>query len=428
MSADNEEETTPTFAELGVSDALCRCIESLGWTQPTEIQAKVLPHALAGKDVVGLAETGSGKTGAFSIPIIHFLLQSGSRLFALILTPTRELALQINEVVQALGASIGLSSLCLVGGIEMVDQAIALAKRPHIIIATPGRLLDHLRNTKGFNLRTLKFLVIDEADRMLSLDFEKEIQDILRVIPEDRRSYLFSATMTKKVSKLQKLSLKDPAMVEVSNKMQTPKSLIQQYVFVPAKWKDCYLTSIINDFQGQKIIMFVATCNNATRTSQVLRNLGFHSICLHGQLSQPKRLGALNKFRAGSQNILVATDVAARGLDIPAVDMVINFDVPMTAKDYVHRVGRTARAGKAGRAITFVTQYDVEAYQHLEAQIGTKLDVYGIEEERALLFLERVNEAQRMATRDLRDQAKDHGGKHRKRKRDDAALDDDHDD
>eukprot|EP01039_Chlorochromonas_danica_P017904 gene17904-21418_t len=192
MSADNEEETTPTFAELGVSDALCRCIESLGWTQPTEIQAKVLPHALAGKDVVGLAETGSGKTGAFSIPIIHFLLQSGSRLFALILTPTRELALQINEVVQALGASIGLSSLCLVGGIEMIDQAIALAKRPHIIIATPGRLLDHLRNTKGFNLRTLKFLVIDEADRMLSLDFEKEIQDILRVIPEDRRSYLFS--------------------------------------------------------------------------------------------------------------------------------------------------------------------------------------------------------------------------------------------
>ncbi len=149
-------------------------------------------------------------------------------------------------------------------------------------------------------------------------------------------------------------------------------------MFVPAKWKDCYLTSIINDFQGQKIIMFVATCNNATRTSQVLRNLGFQSICLHGQLSQPKRLGALNKFRAGQQNILVATDVAARGLDIPAVDMVVNFDVPMTAKDYVHRVGRTARAGKAGRSITFVTQYDVEAYQHLEAQLGTKLDAVSI--------------------------------------------------
>lgn len=239
--SDNEEEATPTFAELGVSDALCRCIESLGWTKPTEIQAKVLPHALAGKDVVGLAETGSGKTGAFSIPIIHFLLQSGSRLFALILTPTRELALQINEVVQALGASIGLSSLCLVGGIEMVDQAIALAKRPHIIIATPGRLLDHLRNTKGFNLRTLKFLVIDEADRMLSLDFEKEIQEILRVIPEDRRSYLFSATMTKKVNKLQKLSLKDPAMVEVSNKMQTPK--VSDVLRLPASstWADACL-------------------------------------------------------------------------------------------------------------------------------------------------------------------------------------------
>ena len=212
-----------TFESLGVVESLCKAIAGIGWTAPTEIQRNSIPEALKGRDVIGLAETGSGKTGAFAIPILQALLSSPQRLFAVVLAPTRELAFQINEVFEALGASIALNTTCIVGGIDMVTQAIALAKKPHVIVATPGRLVDHLQNTKGFNLRNLKYLVMDEADRMLSMDFEEELNKILAVIPRERRTCLFSATMTSKVAKLQKASLVDPVKVEVSNKFQTPR-------------------------------------------------------------------------------------------------------------------------------------------------------------------------------------------------------------
>jgi ATP-dependent RNA helicase DDX47/RRP3 len=208
--------------------------------------------------------------------------------------------------------------------------------------------------------------------------------------------------------------------LEVSTKFQTPKQLVQQYLFIPAKWKDCYLAYILDEFKGQSFILFVSTCNNAERTTLLLRNLGFGAICLHGQMSQAKRLGALHKFKAGNRHILIATDVAARGLDIPDVDLVLNFDLPSNGKDYVHRVGRTARAGKAGRAISFVTQYDVEAYQRLEELLGQKLPQFPAEEDTVLVLLERVNEAQRLAMKELkeRDSAKSGGkGKGKKRKR-----------
>jgi len=285
----------------------------------------------------------------------------------------------------------------------MVEQAIVLAKRPHVIIATPGRLLDHLHNTKGFNLRNLKMLVIDEADRMLSMDFEKEISDIISLIPSERQTLLFSATMTSKVEKLQKASLINPVRIEVSLKFQTPKTLVQQYLFMPAKWKDCYLVYLINEFKGQSVIIFVSTCNTVQRISCLLRLLGFQTSPLHGQLSQPNRLSALQKFKSGNSNILVATDVASRGLDIPNVDLVINFDVPSHGKDYIHRVGRTARAGKSGRAVAFVTQYDVEAFQHLESLLGYQLPQFAVEESSVLILLERVSDAQRQATRQIKE-------------------------
>ena len=345
---EKEKEAVVTFRGLGVKETLCEAIEGLGWTTPSDIQAQSIPEALQGRDVIGLAETGSGKTGAFAIPILHALLENPQRLFALVLAPTRELAFQINEVFEALGAAISLRTVCVVGGIDMMTQAIALAKKPHVIVGTPGRLVDHLQNTRGFSLRTLKYFVLDEADRMLSMDFEEEINQILAVIPRERNTYLFSATMTSKVAKLQKASLTNPVKVEVSNKFQVPKQLVQQYLFIPAKWKDCYLAYALDEFKGQSSIIFVATCNNAIRVALLLRNLGFGAVCLHGQLSQPKRLGALNKFKSGQRNILVATDVASRGLDIPNVDMVLNFDIPSHGKDYVHRVGRTARAGRSG--------------------------------------------------------------------------------
>ena len=410
-------ETELTFKALGVLDTLCEAIDSLGWLKPTGIQAASIPEALKGRDIVGLAETGSGKTGAFAIPVLQALLQNPQRLFCVVLAPTRELAFQINEVFEALGASISLHSVCIVGGIDMITQSIALAKKPHVIVATPGRLVDHLQNTKGFSLRSLKFLIMDEADRMLSLDFEEHINTILSLIPRERRTFLFSATMTSKVAKLQKASLVDPVKVEVSTKFQTPKQLIQQYLFIPAKWKDCYLAYLLDEFKGQSTIIFVGTCNNALRITLLLRNLGFQAVCLHGQLSQPKRLGALNKFKAGVRNILVATDVASRGLDIPDVDLVLNVDIPNNGKDYIHRVGRTARAGKAGRSVAFVTQYDVEAYQRLEALLQQKLPAYDAPEETVLVLLERVSEAQRLATRELREMQQQ-DPKNKKRSRD----------
>lgn len=405
-----------TFRGLGVSETLCEAISALGWHAPTDVQRSAIREALKGRDVVGLAETGSGKTGAFAIPVLQALLQNPQRLFCVVLAPTRELAFQINEVFEALGASISLHSVCIVGGIDMMTQAIALAKKPHVIVATPGRLVDHLQNTKGFSLRSLKFLILDEADRMLSMDFEEQINIILSLIPRERRTFLFSATMTSKVAKLQKASLVNPVKVEVSTKFQTPKQLIQQYLFIPSKWKDCYLAYLLDEFKGQMTIIFVATCNNALRITLLLRNLGFQAVCLHGQLSQPKRLGALNKFKAGARNILVATDVASRGLDIPNVDLVLNVDIPSNGKDYVHRVGRTARAGKAGRSIAFVTQYDVEAYQRLEGLLNQKLPAYESDEETVLVLLERVSEAQRLAQHELKEmQQQDPKNKKRKR-------------
>ncbi|KAL7529849.1 hypothetical protein ACHAXR_004587 [Thalassiosira sp. AJA248-18] len=400
--------TTTTFSSLNLHPTLLSSISSLKWEFATRIQAQSLPAALQGRDVIGLAETGSGKTGAFAIPILNYLLDKPQKsVFAVILAPTRELAFQIHEVMVALGQGMGANSVCVVGGVDIASQAIALARNPHVVVATPGRLLDHLQNTKGFNLRQLKYLVMDEADRMLSMDFEKEINEILEVIPDSergRRTMLFSATMTSKVEKLQRASLIDPIRVEVSTKFQTPKKLLQSYLFIPAKYKDCYLTYLINEHAGQSILVFGATCNNVQRLALMLRNLGFPAICLHGQMSQPKRLGALTKFKAGGRDILICTDVASRGLDIPSVDVVINFDLPGHGKDYIHRVGRTARAGRSGKAIAMVTQYDVEVYQRLEHLLGTKLPECKLAEEEVLLLLERVNEAQRLATRELKEQ------------------------
>ncbi|XP_071962702.1 probable ATP-dependent RNA helicase DDX47 [Antedon mediterranea] len=392
-----------TFSSLGLVDVLCESCEQLKWKVPTKIQREAIPVALQGKDVIGLAETGSGKTAAFALPILQALLDTPQRLFALVLTPTRELAFQISEQFEALGSNIGVTCAVVIGGIDMMTQSLQLAKKPHIVIATPGRLVDHLENTKGFNLRALKYLVMDEADRILNMDFEEELNKILKVIPKQRHTYLFSATMTKKVAKLQRASLQEPVKVEVSTKYQTVNKLQQSYIFIPAKHKDCYLVSILNELAGNSTLIFCSTCNNTQRVALMLRNLGLMAIPLHGQMSQSKRLGMLNKFKGKMRSILIATDVASRGLDIPHVDCVINFDIPTHSKDYIHRVGRTARAGRSGKAITFVTQYDVELYQRIEQLIGKKLPLFKTEEEEVMMLMERVNEAQRYAKIEMKE-------------------------
>lgn len=399
--------------------SLCEACDRLGYHRPTPIQAQAIPYALAGRDIIGLAQTGSGKTAAFSLPILQALLVSPQPLFACILAPTRELAIQIAETVEALGADIGVRCAVVVGGVDMVAQAIALSKRPHVIVGTPGRLVDHLENTKGFSLRKLAYLVLDEADRLLNMDFGPEIDKILRAVPKERRTLLFSATMTSKVAKLQRASLVDPVKVEVSSKYSTVETLRQHYIFLPAKLKDCYLVWLLNELAGNTIIVFVATCHTAQRLAHLCRLLGFPAVPIHGQLPQVQRLGALTKFRAGERSLLIATDVASRGLDIPSVDAVLNYDVPANSKDYIHRVGRTARAGRAGKSVSLVTQYDVELYQRIEQLIGKKLPTYEVDKEAVAILQERVYEAHRLAVAALKEEAEGKysaGGKGRGRR------------
>lgn len=392
-----------SFAELGIIDSLCDACTALGYKAPTPIQAESIPPALQGRDLIGLAETGSGKTAAFALPILQALMDKPQSLFGLVLAPTRELAYQISQQFEALGSLISVRTAVIVGGMDMVPQAIALGKKPHIIVATPGRLLDHLENTKGFSLRSLKYLVMDEADRLLDLDFGPILDKILKVLPRERRTYLFSATMSSKVESLQRASLSNPLRVSISSSSyQTVSTLLQSYLFIPHKFKDIYLVHILNEHAGQSTILFTRTVHETQRLSFFLRALGFGAIPLHGQLSQSARLGALSKFRAGSREILVATDVAARGLDIPSVDLVLNFDLPPDSKTYVHRVGRTARAGKSGVAVSIVTQYDVEVYQRIEKALGKSLDEYEAPREEAMVFAGKVSEAQRVAILEMK--------------------------
>ncbi|KAJ2722817.1 ribosomal RNA processing protein [Coemansia sp. Benny D115] len=416
-----EDVQTASFKDIGVMPQLCEMCDKLGFKAPTEIQRESIPWALQGRDIIGLAQTGSGKTAAFALPVLQALWDNPSPLFACVMAPTRELAYQISETFEALGAGIGAKCAVIVGGMDLISQQIALSKKPHIIVCTPGRLQDHLENTKGFSLRTLKYLIMDEADRLLDMDFGPKIDQILKVIPRERNTFLFSATMTTKVAKLQRASLSNPVKIEVSAKYSTVDKLLQYYMFFPFKRKDCYLVWLMNEMAGQSAIIFARTCNEVLRISLLLRNLGIEAIPLHGQLSMDKRLGALNKFKSGARKALVATDVASRGLDIPAVDLVINYDIPTFSKDYIHRVGRTARAGRSGRAISFVTQYDVELLQRIEQVIGKKLDEFPGEKDAIMILQERVSEAQRMAMLDLKEiQAKQKGSKgSKKRGRDD---------
>uniref|UniRef100_A0A914CTL9 RNA helicase n=1 Tax=Acrobeloides nanus TaxID=290746 RepID=A0A914CTL9_9BILA len=392
-SGEASDTKTPTFAELGIRDVLCEACTRLGWNMPTKIQVSALPPALSGRDVIGLAETGSGKTGAFALPIMQSLMDSPQRFYALVLTPTRELAFQVAEHFEALGSSIGLLVAVIVGGVDMVTQAMALAKRPHVIVATPGRLVDHLENTKGFNLRALKFLVLDEADRMLNMDFEVELDKILRVIPRERRTFLFSATMTQKVSKLERASLKEPARVEVSTKYKTVDTLKQSFLFIPQKYKEAYLVYFLNEKAGNTSIIFCSTCAGVMKLALMLRHLGFGAVPLHGQMSQAKRLGSLNKFKSKDRPILVCTDVASRGLDIPHVDLVINYDVPTQSKDYIHR--------------------------KIERLIGKKLPAYEINHDDVMILVERVNEAMRYAIQEIKELDDKKKGKKRKGSDDD---------
>ena len=262
----------------------------------------------------------------------------------------------------------------------MMSQSIQLGKRPHVVVGTPGRVVDHLTNTKGFGLKQLKVLCLDEADRLLNLDFEQEIDQILKVVPRDRRTQLFSATMTSKVAKLQRACLRNPVKVEVSAKYSTVDSLKQNYLFVPAKHKDCYVNYLFDELSASTTMVFTRTCDQTRKLALVARNLAFGAVPIHGQMSQPKRLGALNKFKSGERSILVATDVAREASTSRRWTSSSTTTSRRTPRTTCTAPG-DERAGRSGLAVTLVTQYDVELYQKIERLIGKKLEAYPAPEE-----------------------------------------------
>ncbi|SCU99935.1 LAME_0G06480g1_1 [Lachancea meyersii CBS 8951] len=389
-----EEVEFESFGELKLVPELLEACATLKFTKPTPIQAAAIPPALQGKDIIGLAQTGSGKTAAFAIPILNQLWHDQQPYYACVMAPTRELAQQIKETFDSLGGAMGVRSVCIVGGMNMIDQARDLMRKPHVIIATPGRLMDHLENTKGFSLRKLRYLVMDEADRLLDMEFGPVLDRILKVIPsQGRTTYLFSATMTSKIDKLQRASLTNPVKCAVSTKYQTVETLIQTLMVVPGGLKNTFLIYLLNEFLGKTVIVFTRTKANAERISTLCNLLEFSATALHGDLNQNQRTGALDLFKAGRRAILVATDVAARGLDIPSVDIVINYDIPVDSKSYIHRVGRTARAGRSGKSISLVSQYDLELILRIEDVLGRKLPKESVDKGAILALRDTVDKA-----------------------------------
>jgi len=394
---EEERKEAETFGEMGLSNWIQKTCQEMGYLRPTPVQKACIPQVLLGKNVVGNAETGSGKTAAFALPILQKLSEDPFGIFALILTPTRELAHQISEQLTVFGSKIGLRHTLVIGGLGLQDQARKLARKPHVVIATPGRLVDHLQNCPTFNLDRIKFFVMDEADRLLT-EQGRFVEQICSHLPplSQRQTLFFSATMTPSHRSLieQMVSEMPPFIYQQnSDQFTITAKLDQKYMLVPEDLKECYLVEYISKTRPSSTIVFVSTCRGAALLGRMMKELRIAVVELHGLLSQRERITNLQSFRSEEAKILIATDIAGRGLDIPSVKYVINFDVPFSAEEYVHRVGRTARAGRAGTAITFVTPNDLDLMQHIESTLNKEIEEMQMDEESVMLRVPRVLKA-----------------------------------
>ncbi|MCC7394221.1 MAG: DEAD/DEAH box helicase [Sphingomonadaceae bacterium] len=364
------------FADLGLSDELLRAVTEAGYSEPTPIQAAAIPQVQMMRDLIAIAQTGTGKTASFVLPMIDILAHGRARARmprTLILEPTRELAAQVAENFEKYGKYHKLSMALLIGGVQMGDQVKALEKGVDVLIATPGRLMDLFERGKIL-LTGCTMLVIDEADRMLDMGFIPDIETICTKLPTNRQTLLFSATMPPPIKKLADKFLSNPKSVEVARPASANINITQRLVKVTERGKRDLLVDMLHGFADPTAIIF---CNRKTMVRDLAKQLqraGFAVSEIHGDMDQPSRLKELERFKAGDINILVASDVAARGLDIKGVSHVINYDTPWHPDDYVHRIGRTGRAGAKGDAYTFVTDKDVEAIESVQKLIGTKID------------------------------------------------------
>ncbi|HEU5114973.1 MAG TPA: DEAD/DEAH box helicase, partial [Candidatus Paceibacterota bacterium] len=351
-----------SFKDLpGVSEGMLAVLERNGYITPTPIQARVIPHGILGKDIIGIAQTGTGKTLGFGIPMIERILADKAMKKegrGLVLLPTRELALQVDETLRKLGStpgmSLGIHTAVLIGGEAMGKQVRAVRLGPDIVIATPGRLIDHLEQGT-INLDRVSVLVLDEADHMFDIGFMPQIKEIVRRVPKDRQTLLFSATMPEEIAKLAIEHMKLPLRIEVAPAGSTAHTVDQEIIIVERKAKFALLAKLVGENPGVPVLVFTRTKYGAKDIARALRNVGVTAAEIHSNRSLGQRKEALDGFKKHKYQVLVATDIAARGIDVKDVALVVNFDLPEQSEDYVHRIGRTGRAGKLGKAISFAT-------------------------------------------------------------------------
>ena len=339
-----------TFGGLGIAPQILDAISKLGFKVPTSIQHKAIPIATEGKDVIGIAQTGTGKTLAFGIPLIQQILKAGKGK-GLIILPTRELALQVDETIQKVGRQFGIKTAVLIGGASMYHQVRDVQRNPHVIIGTPGRIIDHIQQ-RVLNLSDVTILVLDEADRMFDMGFAPQIAKILQVLPRERQTMLFSATMPDGIVKIASTHMKLPVRIEIAKQGTTAENVEHELFVVKKDQKLPLLKKLLGDYKGS-VLVFLRVKHSARKICRELQSIGVSSAEIHSNRSLNQRREALEGFKTGRYRVLVATDIASRGIDVKGIELVVNFDLPENAEDYVHRIGRTGRAGMSGKAISF---------------------------------------------------------------------------
>ena len=366
------------FSDLHLSQPLLKAVHEEGYTHPTPVQEKAIPAILQGRDILAGAQTGTGKTAGFTLPILELLskqprIKGKNPIRVLILTPTRELAAQVGESVKTYGKYLPFKSTVIFGGVGIHPQIQALKNGVDILIATPGRLLDHL-SQGTLDLKHIDIFVLDEADRMLDMGFIKDIRKVIAVLPPKRQNLLFSATYSDDIKKLCESILKNPAIVEVAKRNTSSELVNQRVIIVDCKRKTALLGELIKKHRWEQILVFIRTKHHANKVSDYLNKIGISASAIHGNKSQGARTKALADFKAGSITVLAATDIAARGLDIDQLPHVINLELPNISEDYVHRIGRTGRAGNNGEAISLVCVDEFEYLKGIEKLINKKFE------------------------------------------------------
>ena len=366
-----EPRMTVSFDGLGIAPQILEVLDRLKFTHPTPIQHKAIPIAIDGTDIIGVAQTGTGKTLAFAIPVVQRL--SCNKGQCLVIVPTRELALQVNETFQKIAPLFGIRTVVIIGGVPMQDQLRILRKNPRVIIATPGRLVDHMKQ-KTLRLNEVEILILDEADRMLDMGFKPDIEYIIKFVPQNRQTMLFSATIPGEVVSIGTTHMKLPVHVEIAPSGTAAERIIQEIFIVKKESKKQLLAKLLDQYHGS-VLLFSRTRRGASKIKRLIKEMGHNAAEIHSDRTLKQRKEALEGFKRGKYRILVATDIAARGIDVVGIETVINYDLPDDAENYVHRIGRTGRAGHEGRAISFATPEQGNDIRNIESIIKTALPV-----------------------------------------------------